>query len=328
MIAAGRSASMRWLLGILGIGGLLWLAPAGAQVNGARLAFRTGNSARLEILPPLPGSGETLLADQKFTVRWVTMQDDDGLDRRDVPSITWYYTPNDDGGGRRRMVSVFHDGFETPLNARWISANPLRQDWDVLREPGSRLGRRILRGRPTGVPLISLENFDKNFVVSARLRPREGAANFGVAMRAAYDDAACYSLRGMAELLNPENPKVRAQKQLQGLDPNQWYWYELGVRSGRGSTMVRARIWDGDHNQVLNTLSMLDAPGQARCPNGTRIGLLAGADYSDIYVDPWEARWPAGPKGEFAGTRATFPRAATGSSRWLTWGRSSRRAPR
>jgi hypothetical protein len=198
------------------------------------------------------------------------------------------------------MVSVFCDRFSGPLGTRWVSMNPFRQDWEIQRDGGNRFAPLVLRSRPTGDPLISVENFPhKDVVVSARLRPRQGARHFGIAMRAAWDEPACYTLRGSAELFNPENPTFIAQKPVAGLDPRRWYWYELGVKNRKNGVLVRARIWDGEHEQLLNALQLEDPPGQPGCPNGRRIGLLPGADYSEIYVDPWEARWLGAPGAQF-----------------------------
>src|SRR5262249_49726379 len=249
---------------------------------------------RLEILPPTQG----LAADQQAVIRWANHDDPDGLDRDWIPSVTWYYTTRSDGADRHRIVPAFHDRFENGFSDNWIPVNDVRQDWDLLPEGGR--GRRVLRSRVNGDPLVSLDHWANNFVFSARLRPRQGAQRFGIAVRANRDSGAAYVLRGDAELLNPQDPQLDRQKQVGGVAAGAWFWYELGVRNRKEEVELRGRIWDGNHEHVLDPgLYGRDCTTKTACPQGKRVALLPGADYSEVYVDPWEARWLSAPQGQF-----------------------------
>src|SRR5262249_8875628 len=149
---------------------------------------------------------------------------------RGVASITWYYSARPDGQDRRRVVTYFHDTFDGEYGENWVPVNAVRPDWSIYREPG-RAPRHILRGRTGGDPLVSLDPFTDSFVASTRLRPRPGARDFGVAVRANRETPGYYALRGTAELLNPEAPGVCATKPVRDVDADRWYWYELGIRS-------------------------------------------------------------------------------------------------
>jgi len=288
----------RLVVGLLGLG-LCCFCPVLAESPSAqpyRLAFGHGPIvAKLDISRPMQAGP----VDRQATIAYVKREDPGERDHG-VASITWYYASRPDGSDRRRVVTYFYDRFDSDFSDRWIPVNAVRTDWNVQREAAGRTIRRILHGRTDGEPLVSLDHFTDSFVVSAKLRPRAGARDFGVAARAKCDGPGCYALRGAAELINPMAAGPCAVKSVRDVDANRWYWYELGVknRNRNGEVAVRARIWDGNHERVLQTLGFTDKVSQAACPQGQRIALLGGADYSEIYVDPWEARW-LGQHGHF-----------------------------
>jgi len=314
MIAATRATRLLLLAATVAIPTVLLRSVASAQSPMDRITrmvvTRAPVRARLSILPPVQG----LVVDRQATVRWFNPDDSNGvLDRKGIPSITWYYGSRPDGSDRKRAASLFHERFEGNFADSWIPVNDLRADWQVVRTTGADR-RRFLRGRTGGDPLVSIESYGDAVVVSVKLRPQQGAQNFGVAVRANRDDRCFYALRGdtqrgMLELTNPLNPGLVRQKDLQEFDPQQWYWYELGVRNTKrgGEVWVRGRIWDADHQRVLTTLQFKDRAGQQNCPAGQRIALLGGADYSEVYVDPWDARWPGPPEGSFTWDTSNVP---------------------
>ena len=72
--------------------------------------------------------------------------------------------------------------------------------------------------------------------------------------------------------------------------------------------MTTGDLLKRDHVQVLKTLRLEDVPGQAPgCPQGPLIRLLSGADFGEVYVDPWEARWLCGPEGKFGWDTTDVP---------------------
>jgi hypothetical protein len=239
---------------------------------------------------------EGLTVDDRATVRWSRIQPE-LLDVKSPSSLTWYYATQPDGSDRQRVVTSFHQRFDEDFRDHWLPVNALRTDWAVERD-GLRGARRFLRGRVHGEPLVSVEQWPDSFVVSVRIRPQPGARDFGVGARASREQNSLYALRGWAELSNPQAPEFFRQKPLPQFEPEQWYWYELGVKNTKRDVVVRGRIWDGEHARVLQTLFGRDVPGQANCPNGKRIALLGGADFAELYVDPWDVRWPSVPRQE------------------------------
>lgn len=306
MIAADRRKAGRFRT-VLAISCALLAAGTGKKLLAQRPAPnlpRDPLPAKLQILPPDDG----LLVDHSATLHWKNFEDPDAVDPSGLPSITWYYSPNPQGVNRQRVVTLFHDRFEGDFHNRWMSDNPLRQQWDVVRD-GVRRRVRILRSQVGGGPLMSLDQFaPTNLVASVQLRPLPGAGGFGVAVRASRSDPSSYTLRGAAELVNPKNPALGFVSPVNTVAENQWYWYELGVCTMKRRVEVRGRIWDGEHTRVLKTLRMEDIPGQAPgCPQGPLIGLLAGADFAEVYVDPWETRWLSGSKGDLVWDTTNVP---------------------
>src|SRR5439155_22486622 len=100
------------------------------------------------------------------------------------------------------------------------------------------------------------------------------------------------------ELMRPQEPQLLRQM-LVAVDADRWLWYELGMRNRKEEIGLRARIWDGSHEQVLDGLFGRDCITRTACPQGKRVALLPGAEYSEVYVDPWEARWLSAPQGQF-----------------------------
>lgn len=260
-------------------------APMERMANRGRV-FRP----RLEIRPPA-----NLVADRGVTIEWTYTAEP--IDPQTIPSLTWYYTSAVNGIDRRRVVTLFHESFTGDLLQRWLPVNALRDDWEVRLDGGKR-GDRFVRMRPGGEPILSLDHFANEFVVSARLRPLGANPDYGISVRANREAREFYALRGAAELLNPENPTFNHQQPLAEVLPGKWYWYELGVRNrGKRDVVVRARIWDAEHQTLLASFNTVD-PGGPPCPQGQRIGLLPGADYSEVHVDPWSSRWLT-PGGSF-----------------------------
>jgi hypothetical protein len=311
MIDARRISKVICLAAVLGMIGAVLLLPARAQpplppphppmwrVRGLRGSLPP---APIDIIPPLDG----LVVDRKAVLRWVNQSNPGGIERAYAPSITWYYTARPDGSDRQRLVTYFHDPLDGDFTDRWIPAGGARGDWSLLNEPG-RGGRRFLRSQMEGSPLVSRDHWANAFVFSARLRPRPGAQHFGIGVRANQDPGAFYALRGTAELVNPLDQAFSAQKVVQEVDAARWYWYELSVRNQKKEVEVRARIWDENHERVLGTLALRDDSAQPASPTGQRVALLCGADYSEAYVDPWDARWAGPREGAFGWDTGNVP---------------------
>lgn len=246
--------------------------------------------ARLHILP-LPST----TVDQSATISWRS-DEPEVFDQKAVPSITWYYATDLHGRNRTRVVTVFCDTFDGDLLSRWVPVNALREDFEIQREGRNRRGDAFVRIRAAGDPLVSLDHFQDEFVVSARLRPLPAAAGYGLGVWASRESQECYALRGAAELLNPGAAMPRVKRTpVPAVTPRDWYWYEIGIKSKgkfQREPVLRGRIWDANHEELLcSSLSLIGGGGQ-KCPEGQRIALLPGADYSEIYVDHWTARYP------------------------------------
>lgn len=310
MTAAGRRGSYQLLAVVAAASALLSVGSARAQAPFAPPDApprpnpdRRPSRFRFEIQPPADG----LQVDRHATIAWKSKVRPDALDVQ-FGTLTWFYATDPQGADRKRMVSNFHLRFDDRFGDHWIPVNALRTDWAIEPDP-ARVLRNVLRGRTNGDPLVSVEQWEDPFVVSVKLRPRPGASDFGVGVRASRNRGSLYALRGTAELFNPEVPQPLKEAALPAVDQEKWYWYEIGVTTQKQDVVVRGRIWDGEHRQALiPTLCYREVAGMGNCPDGKRIALLGGADFSEIYVDPWQARWPGGQaKPSFEWDTSTVP---------------------
>jgi hypothetical protein len=233
-----------------------------------------------------------------YTVRWTDTRDGeiaDGLH----PSITWYYATLPDGSDRQRMVTGFRDDFSTgTFRTNWRPPDgPFGLDWIIRRERGERMKFILAGPADAGIacPLVSQSALDRDIVVSALVRPRGLRGEFGFGLRV-QPTGVGYEVRTTSnsiQILHQGKP-ITDEKRILDVLPRNWYWYEVGIctMGGRRANTVdiRVRVLDEKRQRVL-----ADLPYYGKCEKDLlKAGFLAlwgSADFAEVCVDPWEARW-------------------------------------
>lgn len=230
-------------------------------------------------------------------------------------NITWYYSPNPDGSERRRMVSTFRDDFSRgSFRAKWRPSGPFETDWAVRQE--GREKRQFLSGDRNAGHCSSNEIIQNNVVLSVLVRPTTIRNSFYIGLRSQE------GVRGMGDgyyirndglkmdIVRVEDGEtVLGSASLGQITTQKWYWYEFSLRTRRTEVEVRARVFDEKHQRVLASFGPVTDKLTRRSPllQGGGIALGAPADYSEVYVDPWESRWTGREQGEFKWDTAGVP---------------------
>jgi hypothetical protein len=220
----------------------------------------------------------------------------------DATSITWYYSRTPDGQDRKRVVSFFRDDFSRKtFRQNWHPQGPFRAEWAIRTD---RDRGRVLVGGKGGGPCSSWGEVSGNVAVSLLVRPHGPRNEFGLGVKTDQDGSGYYCLsdgQNLKLVKREEQDEVLASTPLgDAAEPGHWYWYEVSVRYlGRGmkACELRARVFDEKHERVL-----VNCKQNTRCTGKHESGaitLLPPADFGELYVDPWEARWAAGGEGQF-----------------------------
>lgn len=214
-----------------------------------------------------------------------------------VPSVTWYYSRQQDGSERQRMVSLFADDFSRGLGANWRADGPFAFDWKVAREQD----RAFVVGPRDGSALIGLQPTERDVVVSTLVRPRGVLGRFAVGLRTQPNGSAYQLTQDKDGLALRENGlALRPPIATSQLLPGRWYWFEIGIRSHPREVELRLRVFDEARKNVLFCMGPLHTRPSDRNLLRTGLVTLSGsADFSTIYVDPWQARWLDDVRNEF-----------------------------
>jgi hypothetical protein len=269
----------------------LCLAPAWSQVFRFRFAPATFQ----------PGAGGY------HTVTWEDLAPDEVVgDPGVISSLTWYYATRPDGADRKRMTTLFHDDFAGGFRANWRMIGRFAHNWIVRQERPPR-GQFYLAGPGDACPAVSAVALPRNTVLSVLVRPRDLQTGFTLSLRV-QENGQCYTLRTAADtvsLLEGEQPV--AEQGLQALEPDRWYWYEVGMLTRRAEVIIRARVMDHSRTHVLADMPCVLRPQDPRLRDEGRIALWGAADFAEIYVDPWTARWVDDHRNEFQWDTSMLP---------------------
>jgi hypothetical protein len=242
-----------------------------------------------------------------YTITW---EDDDKtrlFAGNGLESITWYYSSQPNGADRVRMASFFHEDFSGPaLFARWAAQGGLNLDWLVKKDR-----RRYLSGNRNAAPIALKQPIDRDVVVSVLVRPTGIQNQFGLGLRW-QPNGKGYEIRNVNNSLEVGEaglPPVIQERLLQVI-PRNWYWYEIGMRTkgqpGR-SVDVRVRVFDEDRKKLLLDAGFQDRPKDNSLLRPGVLALWGPADFAEIYVDPWNARWIDAAQNEFRWDTSAVP---------------------
>lgn len=273
--------------------------PAGAQSGAQPLRFATALPSR--------ASGSS------YVVRWNDLTID-AIDQGCLSSITWYYGPRKELSECRRVTTQFHDDFRNGFRKFWRPVGPFGFAWTVRREGVD--GRTFVAGPGGAGPLLSVAPAPRDAVLSVLVRPHPAADEFAVGMRLLPDEAA------LAQGADPPGYLVRVTRRAIQVRrsgqtileqpapewaPGSWYWLEIGIRNLRRSVELRLRLMDETRRQLLASLCLEDRPRMPALLFGGLIALGSGADYAEVYLDPWQARWIDDPRNEFVWDLSNVP---------------------
>jgi hypothetical protein len=243
-----------------------------------------------------------------FTISW--FDDDQGIDEDGTRSVTWYYAKNADGSDRKRMITLLRDDV-TGFRSNWRAIGPFALEWTLRRNRD--LGREVLYGPRDAGSLISSDVVQRDVVVSALVRPLDLRNNFALGFRVGPDGRG-YELRSEGNKLlvaQPGGDGALAEKQVFEVRPQSWYWYEVGLRSVRKKDLkIRVRVYDAERKRVLTTFDDVVCRPNRRDRDFLEAGMLAltgPADFAELYVDPWKARWCDDSDNRFQWNTADVP---------------------
>jgi hypothetical protein len=242
-----------------------------------------------------------------YTIKW---EDDDKtrlFAGNGLESITWYYSSQPNGADRVRMSSYFFEDFGGPaLFARWAAQGGLNLDWLVKKDR-----RRYLSGNRNAAPIALKQLIDRDVVVSVLVRPTGIQNQFGIGLRW-QPNGKGYEIRNVNNSLEVGEaglPPVIQERLLQVI-PRNWYWYEIGMRT-KGqparSVDVRVRVFDENRQKLLLDTGFQDRPKDLSLLRPGVLALWGPADFAEIYVDPWNARWVDASQNEFRWDTSAVP---------------------
>lgn len=239
-----------------------------------------------------------------YTVRWEDIPQG-GIDPG-LFSLTWYYTTRRDGADRRRMTTRFRDDFGSgEFRANWKADGPFGYAW-TLKE--IRRDRNCLVGPPGAGPIISREAMERDSVLSVLVRPASMVPRFAIGLRVQRGDTH-YQLRNNGNSLQLlRSGEVLCEQRMPPLRPGEWYWYELGLwnRSKR-EVVARVRVYDERRERLYASFNYDDRCREPGLNGPGLIALWGPAEFAEVYVDPWEARWADDDANQFRWDTSNVP---------------------
>lgn len=269
--------SRRFLSLVLGI---LLLLPALAPGRDASAwAEEMGKLEILRIDPPTDGT-------DIYTLCW---RDLGAVGLYDgVKSLTWYYSTRRDGSDRKRLTTTFRDEFGPDFARRWRNEGATNLDWIVRRD-----GRQFLSVPGGALPsrTISREPLIRDAVVSALVRPRDLKSGFSLALRMGQNGGGYLLTTGEKGVRFTDGAREIENRSTAKINPNTWYWYEVGLKTRKDEVVIRVRVFDETRTRLLVKFDDYDRPQNKALLSLGGIALSGPADFAEVYADPWEACW-------------------------------------
>ncbi len=256
----------------------------------------------LRVLPPpataRPGAAFPV-------IRWID-QSAEEIFPGFLSTITWYYATRPDGSDRRRMTTFFREDFSSGFMRNWRAFGE-GQDWTVRK-----MGRTFLSGpgRSTAVSADRIASPD--VVVSALVRVPEATGEAAVGLRVQADGSAYRFALSPAGVALMEADRLAGDRMVAGargrtIEPGRWYWCEIGLMTRKREVVARARVFDEDHRRLVVELGAVDRPRNFRLLGPGQIALMGAADFAEVFVDPWGARWVDDSRNEFQWDTTELP---------------------
>jgi len=238
-----------------------------------------------------------------YTVQWNDQAPGD-IDPGLLSSLTWYYASRLDASDRKRITTQFREDFVAGFMRNWRAEGASAEGWAVRRDGRS----YYLAGPSDASPAVTVDPTESNVVISALVRPRSLQTGFTLGLRV-QPNSGGYELRTTAGGLTiTEGGRTVVEQRAPGLTAGAWYWYEVGLQSRKGREVVlRVRVFDEKRQRLLVDLVEYDRPGNGALLGPGRVSLSGPADFAELYVDPWEARWVDDCKNQFKWDTSVIP---------------------
>lgn len=267
----------RRLLSIgLGILALLPMLGQGTSATGEEMG-------RLRILRNVPPPNPN---DNNFVLHWRDLTGgelDEGL-----RSLTWYYSTRPDGSDRKRLTTLFRDEFGPDFARRWRTEGLANLDWVVRRD-----GRQFLSVPGGAFPsrVISREPLARDVVVSTLARPRDLKTGFALALRVQGNGNGLLLTTTEKGLRFLDGAKEVASYSTGKINSNNWYWFEVGLKTRKKEVVLRVRVFDESRSKLIATMNNVFRPDNVGLLSMGGLVLSGPADFAEVYADPWEACW-------------------------------------
>jgi hypothetical protein len=240
-----------------------------------------------------------------YTVRW--QDNENALDDGSLRFITWYCSTQPDGSDKKRIKTYFREDFSQDFRRNWKVLG-LGGNFSWSRRKDLRKERWLLACRDRGVgPAISAEATPQGVVVSTQVQPLDLRADFTLGFRVQQNGQGFELRTNGGKLQFIQGGKVLKEGPLFEVLGRNWYWYEVGLRTQKSEVEVRVRIFDENHERLLGRLRHVFRPGVRGLLDTGLIALGGPAEFAEVYVDPWAARWADDTRNEFRWDTSDIP---------------------
>jgi len=239
-------------------------------------------------LPPPPNVQATT---GSFTIPWEGPPAD-GVDQPYV-SVAWFYSTKPDGSEKSRIITYHYDNFVN-YKTTWQAPAGFAFDWDLKDRRQQKDGHRFLSGPAEKTPLVYGQELPLDSVVGLKVRPAIGRNTWGIQLRVQPRTGASLEFQNNGNRLHiSEGGNQLVSLNVPGIvGSKQWYWYEIGLKAQKGRDVeIRIRIYNEERTAILFTHCNSYKLATPQLCKAGGIALTGPADFEELYVDPWSARW-------------------------------------
>lgn len=231
---------------------------------------------------------DPIAANGEFVLEWDDLRP--GAVNPGLVSFTWFYAKAAAGAERTRITTILRDDF-TAFRANWQAHGPFGFDWDVK----ANRKRQYLQGpnQPGSSSLVSNFQIAPDSVVGVLVRPSTLRPQWGIELR--------YQGKGESLEFRHDGNKLKILECGEPIVDNihinlpgarQWAWYEIGLETrARRDVEIRIRVLNEERTALLGQFNHTHRLRNPKLRAGGLIALSGPADFGELYVDPWSARW-------------------------------------
>lgn len=207
-----------------------------------------------------------------------------------IVSFTWFYAKSPVDPERKRITTLHRDDF---LNFRdhWRTPGPFGFDWDVKT---NRSNRRFLQspGQVQASALVSNSAIPADSVVGILVRPKD-KPQWSIELRAQKPGVSLEFRQDGNKLKISECGSVIADDiHVAVPGGGKWAWYEIGLQTRLGKDVeIRVRVFNEERTELLGQFRHTWRLANPALRREGGISLSGPADFAELYIDPWSARW-------------------------------------